>query len=159
MPAEGRAQYVTKKATAVHVRALAERLTALARQGPGGRAAAVELLQTMDRDTAFSPAARAMVQDLLGTWGVATDHPIGLPANDTPYWLRGERLVANHQSNETLPQVADIVVIGAGLTGASAAYHLALEGASGIRADRRLMQLNDDHREGDEWRGAPTVAP
>ena len=26
-------------------------------------------------------------------------------------------------------------------------------------ADRRLMQLNDDYREGDEWHGAPSVAP
>ena len=26
-------------------------------------------------------------------------------------------------------------------------------------ADRRLMQLTDEHHEGDEWHGAPTVAP
>jgi glycine/D-amino acid oxidase-like deaminating enzyme len=74
-----------------------------------------------------------MFQDLLGSWGVATAHPIGIPANDTPYWLRGERLLANHQSNPTFPENADLVIIGAGLTGASAAYHVAAEDTSGAR--------------------------
>ena len=128
-----RAVRARKKVTAVQVRALAERLGALARQGAGGHAEAIELLQTMDRDSDFSPTARAMFQDLLGAWGIATDHPIEIPANDTPYWLRGERLLANHQSSATLPHAADIVVIGAGLTGASVAYHLAVEDASGAR--------------------------
>ncbi|HZO18560.1 MAG TPA: FAD-binding oxidoreductase, partial [Gemmatimonadaceae bacterium] len=122
-----------KKMTAVRVRALSERLAGLARQGPGGRAAAIDLLRTMDRDADFSPSARAVFQDLLAVWGVATPHPIGIPANDTPYWLRGERLLANHQSSATFPESADIVVIGAGLSGASAAYHLAVESPSGAR--------------------------
>ena len=87
----------------------------------------------MDRDARFSPAARALFQDLLGSWGVATTHPIGIPANDTPYWLRGERVLANHQSKATFPDAADVVIIGAGLTGASAAYHLALETDPGAR--------------------------
>ena len=125
-----RAVRARAKLTAVQVRALAERLSALARQGPGGRAEAIDLLQTTDRNADFSPSARALFQDLLGAWGVATAHPIGIPANDTPYWLRGERLLANHQSNAALPATADVVVIGAGLTGASAAYHLAHESAS-----------------------------
>ncbi|HET6702292.1 MAG TPA: FAD-dependent oxidoreductase [Gemmatimonadaceae bacterium] len=115
------------------MRALADKLESLARQGAGGRAAGIELLTTMDREGIFSPAARSMFQDLLGAWGVATEHPIGIPANDTPYWLRGERLLANHQSNEALPGIADVVIIGAGLTGASAAYHLAQEVAAGAR--------------------------
>src|SRR5688572_20187552 len=122
-----------RKMTAVHVRALAERLGTLSREGAGGRAAAVELLQAIDREAAFSPAARSIFQDLLGAWGVATIHPIGIPANDTPYWLRGERLLANYQSKTTFPETADIVVIGAGLTGASAAYHLAQEAGSEAR--------------------------
>ena len=122
-----------RKTTAVHVRALADQLRVLAREGAGGRAAAIELLRTMDREGDFSPAARSMFQDLLGAWGVATPHPIGISANDTPYWLRGERLLANHQSSDALPSTADVVIIGAGLTGASAAYHLALENKSGAR--------------------------
>ena len=122
-----------KKMTAVRVRALTERLAGLAKEGPGGRAAAIDLLRTMDRDAEFSPSARALFQDLLAAWGVATPHPIGIPANDTPYWLRGERLLANHQSSATFPESADIVVIGAGLSGASTAYHLAVESPSGAR--------------------------
>ena len=87
----------------------------------------------MDRDGDFSPAARAIFQDLLGAWGVATLRPIGIPAADTPYWLRGERALANFRSSETLPPSADVVIIGAGLTGASAAYHLAQESGTASR--------------------------
>jgi glycine/D-amino acid oxidase-like deaminating enzyme/CRP-like cAMP-binding protein len=47
-----------------------------------------------------------------------------LPASDEPYWFRVGHPLANHQSNPSLPESADVVVIGAGLTGASAAYHL-----------------------------------
>ena len=124
---------VRRKLTAVHVRALGDKLQSLARQGAGGRAAAVEMLRTIDREADFSPTARSMFQDLLGAWGVATPHPIGIPANDTPYWLRGDRLLANHQSNAALPAIADVVIIGAGLTGASAAYHLARHADSPAR--------------------------
>ena len=59
-----------------------------------------------------------------------------LPANDTPYWLRGERPLANFRSHPKLPATADVVVIGAGLTGASAAYHLAREASA-----RRIVVL------------------
>ena len=122
-----------KKLTTTHIRALVDELQSLARQGAGGRAAAVEMLRTIDREADFSPTARSAFQDLLGAWGVATPHPIGLPANDTPYWLRGDRALANHQSGAELPATADVVIIGAGLTGASAAYHLAQEVESRAR--------------------------
>ena len=121
------------RTTTVQVRALAERLRALALQGAGGRAAAIDLLRATDRDAEFSPGARSIFQDLLGAWGVATEHPIGIPANDTPYWLRGERALATHQSTPAFPDAADIVIIGAGLTGASAAYHLAVDAPHGVR--------------------------
>ena len=49
----------------------------------------------------------------------------GIPANAEPYWLRHENRLAGFQSDNRLPDFADVVVIGAGLTGASAAYHLA----------------------------------
>src|SRR5688500_8012240 len=77
-----------RKMTAVHVRALGDKLQSFARQGAGGRAAAVELLQTIDREADFSPTVRSMFQDLLGAWGVSTPHPIGIHENDTPYWLQ-----------------------------------------------------------------------
>ena len=57
----------------------------------------------------------------------ATSKGNGLPQSDEPYWFRGGNPLAGHQSHADLPSAADVVVIGAGLTGASAAYHLALE--------------------------------
>ena len=116
------------------MRALAERLATLAgRDGSAGRKAAVALLQAMDREADFSPAAGAFFQGLLGEWGVATDRPIGIPLNDEPYWLRGDRPLRDFQSSETFPDRADYVVIGAGLLGASAAYHLTKEAATNAR--------------------------
>ena len=52
-----------------------------------------------------------------------------LPPDDTPYWLRGERPLAGFRSRPALEGEVDVLVIGAGLTGASAAYHLAGRGA------------------------------
>ena len=122
------------RTTVRDVHALAERLGTLAgRDGPAGRRAAVTLLRGMDRDADFSPAARALFQDLLGQWGVDTARPIGMPLNDEPYWLRGERPLRNFQSGTDFPDSAAVVVIGAGLLGASAAYHLATEDRTNAR--------------------------
>jgi glycine/D-amino acid oxidase-like deaminating enzyme len=41
-----------------------------------------------------------------------------------PYWFRDGQPLAGYQSGAHLPETAAVVVIGAGLTGASAAYHL-----------------------------------
>jgi glycine/D-amino acid oxidase-like deaminating enzyme len=49
----------------------------------------------------------------------------GLPADDTPYWLRRERPFAGFRSTPRLDGRVDVLVVGAGLLGASAAYHLA----------------------------------
>ena len=56
---------------------------------------------------------------------VVTTQRIPLPACDEPYWFRDGNPLANYQSSRVLPTTADVVIIGAGLTGASAAYHLA----------------------------------
>ncbi|MDQ6635055.1 MAG: FAD-dependent oxidoreductase [Gemmatimonadota bacterium] len=134
MAFEPAASRIRKQTTVARVRALAERLGALVqRDGPSARSAVMELLVAIDGDGDCSPAARASLQDLLGQWGVATAHPIGIPLDDEPYWLRGTRPLANHQSRAEFPEAADIVVIGAGLTGASCAYHLANEERSGAR--------------------------
>jgi glycine/D-amino acid oxidase-like deaminating enzyme/CRP-like cAMP-binding protein len=82
-------------------------------------------LQRLDRECEFTPAARAAFQDLLAWTGQPTVHPIRLPMNDEPYWFRGSHSLANYQSRPELPGSCDVAVIGAGLTGASAAYHLA----------------------------------
>jgi glycine/D-amino acid oxidase-like deaminating enzyme/CRP-like cAMP-binding protein len=48
-----------------------------------------------------------------------------IPVSHEPYWFRGGHPLAGYQSDARLPETAAVVVIGAGLTGASAAYHLA----------------------------------
>src|SRR5262249_51654231 len=53
---------------------------------------------------------------------------VGLPLDDTPYWLRGDQPLAGFRSRPALEGAVDVLVIGAGLTGASAAYHLAGHG-------------------------------
>ncbi len=53
---------------------------------------------------------------------------MGLPEDDTPYWLRGEQPLAGFRSQAALKGEVDVLVIGAGLTGASAAYHLSGNG-------------------------------
>jgi len=53
---------------------------------------------------------------------------VDLPADDTPYWLRGDHPLAGFRSRPALEGDVDVLVIGAGLTGASAAYHLAGRG-------------------------------
>jgi glycine/D-amino acid oxidase-like deaminating enzyme len=53
---------------------------------------------------------------------------VELPADDTPYWLRGDQPLAGFRSKPALEGSLDVLVVGAGLTGASAAYHLAGRG-------------------------------
>ena len=100
---------------------------ALAQTDAGGRAGKrlARRLRAIARRSAFSPDALALFHDLLARLGVRSTQPIGLPLSDEPFWLRGRQPLANYQSNQRLPRFADIVIIGAGLTGASAAYHLA----------------------------------
>ena len=82
-------------------------------------------LARLDRDATFSAEARDVFQDLLARLGLPTVQTIRLPLDDEPYWFRCARPFENHQSAPDLPNEADVVVIGAGLTGASAAYHVA----------------------------------
>ena len=53
-----------------------------------------------------------------------TARPVLLPINNQPFWHRGPHPYANYQSTPSLPEAADVVVIGAGLTGVAAAYRL-----------------------------------
>ena len=118
--------------TVRQVRRVAERIGPAADVG-AGRALVRGELERLDRECVFSAAARRLFQDLRGRWGVATRHPIQLPLSDEPFWFRGGHPLAGYHSRAELPAAADVVVIGAGLTGASAAYHLAREGGSGVR--------------------------
>jgi glycine/D-amino acid oxidase-like deaminating enzyme len=81
-------------------------------------------LAKIDRSAQFSKSARSLFQDLLARFGVATTHPIQIPGNDLPFWQRLPNPLSNYQSTPQVPDRADVVIIGAGLTGAAAAYSL-----------------------------------
>jgi glycine/D-amino acid oxidase-like deaminating enzyme len=117
------------------VRAIAERALA---QAQGGRASDVlrSELQGIDQSCRFSADALRLFQDLLGRLGVATERPLLLPLDDRPFWHRGAHPLANYQTNPDLPTAADVVVIGAGLTGAAAAYHLRRSGLKVVMLDQ-----------------------
>ena len=90
-------------------------------------------LEELDRGSEFSPAALAEFQGLLARAGVATHREIVLPVDDEPYWFRAGHPLAGYRSRAELPTEADVVIIGAGLTGASTAYHLANAAREGMR--------------------------
>ena len=105
------------------VRAIAGRVL-----GPAAGARATDAIRqqlaTIDRAGRFSPDGVRLFQDLLARAGAATHRPIGLPLDDLPFWLRTPNPLANHQTTPKLPDTADLVIIGAGLTGAAAAFSL-----------------------------------
>lgn len=80
----------------------------------------------------FTRAASAAFQTLVAEVGGTMSGPIKLPTDKTPYWFRIPLALQNHRSAPTLPKIADVVIIGAGLTGASAAYHLAEAAKRGL---------------------------
>ena len=81
-------------------------------------------LQRIERECRFTPAARAEFQTLLGMFGIDSAFPIQVPVNSEPYWFRYGHPLKHYRSRPRLPTEADVVIVGAGLTGASAAYHL-----------------------------------
>jgi glycine/D-amino acid oxidase-like deaminating enzyme len=117
------------------VRALAARCLSINRGGREEKAARREL-ELIDRSYRFTNAAEPIFQQLLAQLGMATVRPILLPIDDQPFWHRIPHPLANHQTTPHLPRTADIVVIGAGLTGAAAAYHLRDSGMKVVVLDR-----------------------
>lgn len=83
------------------------------------------LLKSIEQRRKFSRAGTMILHDAFARLGITTTSPIGLPLDDRPFWLRAQQPFANFQSKPELPQSVDVLVIGAGLTGASTAYHLA----------------------------------
>ena len=81
-------------------------------------------LQALERNFRFTRRSRQVFEELLGRLGVASTQEISLPISDQPFWFRAGHPLANYQSTPTLPESVDVLIIGAGLTGASAAYHL-----------------------------------
>jgi glycine/D-amino acid oxidase-like deaminating enzyme len=109
--------------TAAAVERLARQLVPRYRQRPAG-AAVRRKLQALERNCQFTPRSRQLFEELLGRVGVASRQGISLPTSDQPFWLRAGHPLANYQSAPTLPASVDVLIIGAGLTGASEAYHL-----------------------------------
>ena len=105
------------------VRAIAERVP-LAERGGRATARTRHELETIDRTGRFSADGLRLFQSLIARLGISTGRPIQLPLEAQPFWHRTPNPLANHQTTEILPSVTDIVVIGAGLTGAAAAFRL-----------------------------------
>lgn len=105
-----------------------------------GRASAglARQLQQLEKRKRFTPAARSLFQTALGVLGIDSRDPIRMPADDTPYWLRNRHPLAGFRSKSEMPGSTDIVIIGAGLTGTSAAYHL----SQAARGGKRIVVLD-----------------
>jgi glycine/D-amino acid oxidase-like deaminating enzyme len=89
--------------------------------------------QRIERRCKFTSAARVEFQTLLGALGLDSAFPIRVPVNSEPPWFRYAHPLKHYRSHPRLPAEADVVIIGAGLTGASAAYHLRDAAAHGLR--------------------------
>jgi glycine/D-amino acid oxidase-like deaminating enzyme len=88
------------------------------------RAVVGKRLGWIDQHAQFTPQGRRHFQDLLAKLALKTRRPITLPVNELPFWQRADNSLSGYQSSINFPEQADVVIIGAGLTGASAAYHL-----------------------------------
>jgi glycine/D-amino acid oxidase-like deaminating enzyme len=105
------------------VRRIAERALAESKDGRATDSWRRQL-EAIDRSATFSREALRLFQDLQARLGLRSTRPILLPISNQPFWHRADHPFANYQSTPALPQAADVVIIGAGLTGAAAAYRL-----------------------------------
>lgn len=64
------------------------------------------------------------LQFFLNKLGGKSINPILIPLSNKPFWQNEPHPFDHYRSTDSLPEQADIVIIGAGLTGASTAYHL-----------------------------------
>jgi glycine/D-amino acid oxidase-like deaminating enzyme len=90
-------------------------------------------LQRIEKECRFTSSARAEFQTLLGALGLDSAFPIEVPVCSEPPWYRYAHPLKHHRSHPQLPAEADVVIIGAGLTGASAAYYLRDAATQGLR--------------------------
>src|SRR5205807_49802 len=86
------------------------------------------LQQIEQLQSTMSKRARRWFQQLMAELIVDSTQSkpqFDVPLNDQPFWFREmTRSLYKFQSQPELPKCADVVIIGAGLSGASAAYHL-----------------------------------
>lgn len=85
----------------------------------------------------WTEGGRRAFQALAAAGGARVRQPRVMPEDAQPYWQLGAHPLAGYRSGRRLPARADVVVIGAGLTGASTALHL----APAARAGRRIVVL------------------
>ena len=71
----------------------------------------------------FDRSAAAAFQSWVAHAGAKMRSPIAMPEEETPYWQLLPNPLAGTRSTPSLPEEVDLLIIGAGLTGASAAYH------------------------------------
>jgi glycine/D-amino acid oxidase-like deaminating enzyme/CRP-like cAMP-binding protein len=90
-------------------------------------------LQRIERKYRFTSAAGSLFQNMLGKLGIDSNFEIRIPVDDKPYWMRVDHRLTTYRSRPKLPAAADVVIIGAGLTGASAAYYLRDAARQGLR--------------------------
>jgi len=120
------------KITVAHVRRAAKLAQQWTDAVGHARPQLAEELQRVERGNNFTPAARRLFQNTLGKLGVDSSYEIQIPIEDKPYWMRIEHPLTAHRSRPKLPGSADVVIIGAGLAGASAAYHLSEASRQGM---------------------------
>lgn len=71
----------------------------------------------------FDRSGAAAFQSWVARIGARMRGPITLPEEETPFWQLQPNPLAGFRSTPSLPEEVDLLIIGAGLTGASAAYH------------------------------------
>jgi glycine/D-amino acid oxidase-like deaminating enzyme len=116
-------------ATAAKVRTLHSLAGGFADERGRATDALADALRAIDRahGDRFDTRTTQQFQRMLAELGVTTHRKLELPLDRTPYWLRIKQPYADFRSRPTPPTEADVVIVGAGLTGASTAYHLAAD--------------------------------
>jgi len=89
----------------------------------------------------FDRGAAAAFQSWVASVGARMRGPIAMPEEETPYWQLLPNPLAAFRSTPELPAEVDLLIIGAGLTGASAAYHAIGLAQSGQRV--AVIDLGD----------------
>lgn len=109
------------------------RFTAAAATLVDGNGAATPALQRLLVDARavlsdrMSKPAMMLFYDLAAMTGARLDGAPPMPLRRVPYWQKEAHPLDGFQSTPKLPDEADVVIVGAGLTGGAAALHIADE--------------------------------